>query len=115
MVQMTMQLPDELVERLRPIGPWLATVIELGLVGFETLATKPAAEVIAFLSQNPSPQEVLDYHVSDEAQVHLRRLLALNEAGLLSSAEQTELDELEKLEHIIVMLKANVAIQLNQG
>lgn len=114
MVQMTMQLPDELAERLRPIGPWLPTVIELGLVGFKTLATQPAAEVVAFLSQNPSPQEVFDYHVSEEAQARLRRLLALNEAGLLSQEEQMELDELEELEHIIIMLKANLASQLNQ-
>jgi hypothetical protein len=115
MIQMTMQLPNELADRLRPIGPWLPTVIELGLVGFKTLATKTASEVVEFLSQNPSSQELLDYHVSDEAQTRLQRLLALNESGLLSEAEQTELDELEQLEHIIIMLKATVASQQNQG
>jgi hypothetical protein len=40
---------------------------------------------------------VLNYHVSDAAQTRLRRLLALNEAGILAEAEQLELDELEQL------------------
>jgi hypothetical protein len=29
MVQMTMQVSEELAERLRPIGSWLPTVLEL--------------------------------------------------------------------------------------
>ena len=111
MVQMTMQVPDELANRLQPMRTWLPTLIELSLIGFKTLATATATEVIEFLSQNPPPQEVLDYHVSDAAQTRLRRLLSLNENGLLSESEQLELDELQRLEHVIIMLKARIAAQ----
>ncbi|HID53262.1 MAG TPA: hypothetical protein EYP41_14670 [Anaerolineae bacterium] len=115
MTIMSMEVSEELAEQLRPIGPWLPTIIELGLVGFTTVATAVAAEVVQFLSQNPSPQEVLAYHVSNQAQKRLRRLLTLNEAGLLSEEEQRELDELEQLEHILIMLKAQVASELPKG
>lgn len=111
MVQMTMQVPDELAKRIQPISSWLPTIIELSLVGCKTLATRTASEVIEFLLNNPSAQEVIGYHVSDEAQVRLRRLLALNEAGILAESEQLELDELQKIEHIIVMLKARIMAQ----
>jgi hypothetical protein len=113
MVQMTMQVPEELAERIRPIGSWLPTIIELSLAGFKTLAAATAAELTEFLSTTPSPQEVLDYHVSDASQARLRRLLTLNEAGQLSASEHLELDELQRLEHIVIMLKAGIANQHN--
>ena len=64
---------------------------------------------------NPSGQEILSYHSSDRAQQRLRRLLALNEAGLLGESEQLEPDELQQVEHTLIMLKAQVAHQMQQG
>lgn len=109
MIDLTLQVPDELAERIQPIGPWLPTVIELGLLGFRTKAAAVASEVVSFLSTNPSPQQVVEFQVSDDAQNRLRRLLALNSEGLLSEEESLELDELTQLEHVIIMLKARVA------
>jgi hypothetical protein len=109
MIDLTLQVPDELAERLQPIGPWLPAVIELGLLGFRTRAAATASEVIEFLSTNPSSQAVMNFHASEEAQLRLRRLLALNGEGLLSEEERLELDELSHLEHVIIMLKARVA------
>jgi hypothetical protein len=111
-MQMTMQIPDDLAARIQPLGAWLPTIIELGLVGFKTQAVATATELTEFLTQNPSPQGFLQYHASAQAQERLRRLLALNESGLLSESERQELDELQRLEHIVVMLKAQVAGQL---
>ena len=114
MVQMTMNVPDELAEQIRSMGPWLPTVLELGLVGFQTVATATATEVIQFLSQDPSPRDILDYHVSGRAQERTRRLLTLNQSGMLSEVEQLELDELEKIEHIVIILKARITAELQQ-
>lgn len=111
MIQLTMQVPDDLARRIEPIGSWLPTIIELSLVGFKTVAIAAATEVIQFLATNPTPQELLNYHISEQAQNRLQRLLVLNESGILSEDEQLELDELERLEHIVVMLKAQVANQ----
>jgi hypothetical protein len=109
MIDMTLTVPDELAERLEPIGPWLPTVIELGLLGFRTRAAAAVTEVVGFLATNPSPNEVLKFHLSDEAQMRLRGLLALNSEGLLSEEERRELDELAQLEHVIIMMKARIA------
>ena len=112
MVEMTMQVPDRLAKRLRPMSPWLPTVLELSLVGFTTSAVQTASEIIDFLSTGPSLSEVAAYTVSERAQERLRLLLALNEAGMLSSEEQTELDEIEQIEHIMILLKAQARKQL---
>jgi hypothetical protein len=109
---LTLQVPDRLAERLRPLSPWLPTVLELSLVGFRTRAVQTASELVAFLSASPGAEEVAAYTVSDEAQQRLRRLLALNEAGLLSEEEQAELDEIEQIEHIMLMLKADAQKKL---
>jgi hypothetical protein len=112
MVQMTMQVSEELAERLRSLGAWLPTVLELSLVGFKTVAAATATEVIRFLSQDPTPQDILNYHVSERAQTRLQRLLTLNAAGMLGEIEQLELDEMQRIEHIIIMLKAQVTRQI---
>ncbi len=111
-VQMTIQVPNEMAKRLKPIRYWLPAILELSLVGFRTLATETASEIIRFLSANPSPREVLDYHVSEHARERLRRLLTLNSAGMLGETEQLELDELQKVEHIIIMIKTKIAAQV---
>lgn len=112
MTSMTVQVPDDLAKRVQSFSSWFPTIIELSLAGFKTLASAGAAEVTEFLSQNPSPHEVLSFHASEESQARLRRLLALNAEGMLSNSEQLELDELQQLEHIVVMLKAQVGKQL---
>ena len=108
MTQVTMELPDELAQRVEPIRSWLPTVLELSLLGLRTLATETATEIVEFLSMGPSAQDVIDYHVSERAQTRLRRLLTLNQAGALGEGEQLELDELQHIEHIVVMLKAQL-------
>jgi hypothetical protein len=109
MVQMTLTVSDQLAERLEPLGAWLPTVLELTLVGCKTMAAATATEVIEFLSHNPAGAEVLAYHASERSQARLQRLLTLNAAGQLGEEEQQELDELQQIEHIIVMLKAQLA------
>jgi len=112
MVEMTVQVPDGLAQRLRPLSPWLPTLLELSLAGFKTPAVQTVAEIIAFLSGGPSPVGVAAWKVSEKAQQRLRRLLALNESGLLSLEEQTELDEIEQIEHIMILLEAQAHEQL---
>jgi hypothetical protein len=112
MVEMTVRLPDQLAERLRPMSSWLPAVLELSLIGFKTSAVQTASEIIAFLSQGPTLAEVAGYTVSERAQQRLRRLLMLNQAGALSPEEQTELDELEQIEHVVILLKAQALKQM---
>lgn len=111
MMQVMMQVPDQLAEQILPVRRWLPVVLELGLARLKTPAAQTSAEIIDFLLGNPTAEEVLGYHASDRSQERLQRLFALNSAGLLGVEEQAELAELEQLEHIIIMLKAQIAGQ----
>jgi hypothetical protein len=106
MIEMTMRVPDNLAPKLRRMMAWLPTVLELWLAGFKTPAAQTVSEVIEFLEAGPTPAQVAEYNVSERAQQRLRRLLALNQAGLLSTEEQAELDEIETLDHLVILLKA---------
>jgi len=68
---MTLNISDELAERLQPLGAWLPTVLELTLVGCKTVTAATATEVLEFLAQAPTPEEVLAYHASERAQSRL--------------------------------------------
>lgn len=111
MTSVTLQLPDELAARVLPMQPWLPTLLSLSLAGFCTPASRTVAEVVAFLAEGPTPEQVLTFHISDDAQARLQRLLALNQAGLLSVEEESELAELEKLEAMFVALKTSLLAQ----
>ena len=112
MVEVTMQVPEELAARLQPVQSWLPTILEVSLIGYHTPAAETATELISFLMSNPSPQEVLAYHASERSQERLQRLLTLNEAGLLGELEQQEIEELQQIEHILIMLKGEMAQRL---
>ncbi len=105
MVRMTMQISDESEQGYQSIGAWLQAVTDLNFIGFKTPATIARTELIEFLSKTPSPEELLGFHVSESAQMRLSRLSALDKAGYLSEAEQAELDDLQRLEHIVIMLR----------
>lgn len=104
-------LPDELAARVAPFGRWVPTVLEIGLLALKTPAVETAGELVEFLAINPTPQEVRAYHVSERAQARMNRLLTLNQAGALGEAEQRELDELIKLEYLIITLKSGLSAE----
>jgi predicted amidohydrolase len=112
MIEMTLRVPDSLAHQLRRMTKWLPTVLELSLAGFKTPAVQTVTELIEFLSTGPAPEQVAEYTVSERAQQRLRRLLALNQAGLLSAEEQAELDEIETLDYLVMLLKTQAREQL---
>ena len=105
----SMVLPDELAARVAPFGRWVPTVLEIGLLALKTPAVETAGELVEFLTTNPSPREVHAYGASERAQARMNRLLILNQAGTLGEAEVLELDELIKLEHLVITLKAGLS------
>jgi hypothetical protein len=112
MVEMTVRVPDSLAPKLRRMNRWLPAVLELSLAGFKTPVVRNTAELIGFLSKGPSPKQVAEYKVSARSQQRLRRLLALNQSGLLSVEEQLELNETELFDHVVTLLKVQAREQL---
>ena len=111
MATLTVEIPEYLAEKVQPFSRWLATILEISILPLETKTATIARDIITFLASNPSEDEVMQLEISSTAREHLKRLLTLSDAEALSPEETQELDELEKLEHIIVMLKMHLAAQ----
>ncbi len=105
MVEITIQVPEALAERLAAVGDRLPEVLARGLDEKPPLSSAGYRYVLQFLATNPSPQEILDFHPTLEIQERVRDLLATNRAGELTPTETAELDEYEHIENFIRKLK----------
>lgn len=63
-------------------------------------------EVLDFLVSTPTPQQIVKFHASEAAQHRLRYLLDANRNGTLTPEERAELDEAERIDKFIMLLKA---------
>ncbi|MBC6479150.1 MAG: hypothetical protein GDA56_16680 [Hormoscilla sp. GM7CHS1pb] len=121
MAELTIKVPDELAKRLQPLEnrlpdllSWLVDNIyprdsapELLLAVASPTDLPPVyGEVIDFLINAPSPQEIARFKVSSAAQARLRSLLYKNREATLNETEIAELDLYEQLDRLIILLKA---------
>jgi predicted transcriptional regulator len=114
-VALTIQVPDDLSQRLQEVQDRLPEIIERGLreVQNESLAiTHDEQEIIAILTSQPSPDEILAIRASPELQSRVSELLARSKDGPLSTEENAELDRYLFLEHLVRMAKGSVYQQL---
>jgi hypothetical protein len=63
-------------------------------------------EILTFLLSSPTPQQIVDFHASEAAQMRLHYLIDANRQGTLSAAERAELDEASAMNHFVTLLKA---------
>jgi hypothetical protein len=63
------------------------------------------AEVLRFLVSSPTPEAIIAFHASDETQARARQLLDANKENRLTPEEQAELDEFERVNHFVRLLK----------
>lgn len=66
-------------------------------------------ELLELLVRSGDRDEILAFQLSREKQNRLDELLEKNRAGTLASAEASELQEFERIEHVVRLLKARVA------
>ena len=106
---MTIQLSDELAQRLEPIKDQVPHLLELGL---RELDASPAsgfsglAEVLETLAGLPTPAEVLALRPSASLQQRIEALLEGSRDGQLSPIEQAEWERYQYLEHLVRLAKA---------
>lgn len=121
MAELTIQVPDELAQRLEPlrdrlpellqrlvetVSPRISLPNQISSVTSQTDAPIAYTEVLDFLITRPTPQEITTFKVSAAAQARLCTLLDKHREGTLTEAETTELDLYEQLEHLMILLKA---------
>lgn len=101
----TVEVPDELSELLSGVGDRLPELIALSL-------QQPAVPahiyryILDFLASEPTAEQIATFGPTPEMTERLRTLLARQDAGELTPAEGAELDEYERIEHLMVMIKA---------
>jgi hypothetical protein len=115
MSPITLEVSDELAERLRPLVHDLPRILELGLRQFQAEAQPGcdgAAEVFEFLARLPGPEETLTLRPSEALQSRVSELLAKTHIVGLTPAEAQEWQHYQYLEHLVRMAKARARMKL---
>lgn len=104
MVKITLEVSEELSEQLTQLGDRLPELLALSLEQ-PPLPTRVYQYILDFLVSKPTLEQILAFHPTAEMQQRMQTLLRLSKVGELNPTEQKELDEYERIEHVIVMLK----------
>ena len=107
-VDITIRVPDDLGRQLEQYRDRLPELLERGLrdlQGEEVAGVNDAADILAVLASQPTPQDVLALKPSDEMQARASELLRRSKAETLSRDEESELDRYLYLEHLVRLAK----------
>jgi hypothetical protein len=115
MSPITLEVSDELAQRLQPVYDKLSQILELGLRELDA-SQQPgfvgAAELLEFLAGLPTPQEILALRASDTLQNRVSALLEKNRNESLTSEEEREWAGYQYLEHLVRIAKAKASLKL---
>ncbi|MBX3059233.1 MAG: hypothetical protein KF770_22420 [Anaerolineae bacterium] len=106
MIDLTIQVPEDLADELSSVEDRLPEILAHGLGQLSPVPNKVYREVLDFLVSKPSPGEVVKFAPPPEVQAHVSKLLEKNREGMLTMAEESELDEYMRINHLVTMLKA---------
>jgi hypothetical protein len=127
MAQLTLDIPDELAQRLAPFQSQLSELFarliattlpdessepstSVGLLPINSPDLPPTyLEVLDFLVTRPTSQQLLKFKVSEPSQIRLQVLLEKSREASLSASEKTELSLYEQLDGLMTLLKIRTA------
>ncbi len=115
MSPITLEISDELAQRLRPVADRLPRILELGLRELNAIAQpgfQGAAEVLEFLAGLPGPEEILQLRPSDGLQARVKALLEKSRSTGLTAAEEQEWEQYEFLEHLVRVAKSKALLKI---
>lgn len=118
LASITLNIPQELAGRLRPLTGQLPRILELGLREFdavEQVGFEGAAEVLELLASLPTPEEILALRPSKGLQVRISELLEKNRTTGLTADEEREWEQYQYLEHLVRVAKAKAYAKLNKS
>ncbi len=70
-------------------------------------------EIVDFMAARPSLEAMSTFRFSEVVEEHIGELLAANRRRRLTDVEAAELDEFDKLEHMMRMVKLTALEKLN--
>jgi arsenate reductase-like glutaredoxin family protein len=120
MTQITIDIPDELAQRLAPFQSqfsdlFIRSIAAPLLEQHEIARSAPINDVIGtsgtyqeildFLIDRPTSAQIINFKVSEASQSRLQTLLKKNRTAALTTAETTEIELYEQLDTLIAFLK----------
>jgi hypothetical protein len=109
MAQITIEVPDHLLQTLEPLQSQLSELVVGWLSRADVVPASTATiayqEVLDFLMTQPTAADILRFKVSESAQDRLRELLDLHKNGLLADSELAELNGFEQIDQLMRQLK----------
>ena len=114
MATVTIELPEEISEQLAQVGDRLPELLALSLQQ-PALPAHIYRYILEFIASAPTPEEIAAFSPTTEMCDRMAILLARSKAGELIPSEQRELDEYERIEHLVIMLKAGSLFYSKSG
>jgi hypothetical protein len=106
MTTVTIEVPDELFELITQAGDRLPELLTQSLRQ-PALSTQVYRYILDFIASNPSAEQIAAFGPAPEMTERLQTLLDRETTGEITALERAELDEYERLEHLIVLIKSN--------
>ena len=66
-------------------------------------------EIIDFIFEHKSPEQIIEFHPSEAAQSRLEELITKEQEGILTGQEHLELEDYMQFDHIMTLMKARAA------
>jgi len=116
-MQITLEIPDHIAQQIHPFEEDLTQILALGMrqlkanpsTGFSGLA-----EILEFLAQLPTPEQILDLRLSPPVQTEVEILLEKNRTQGLNNEEQRLWQQYEFIEHLVRLAKAQALLKLKK-
>jgi len=74
--------------------------------------TQAFDEILDFLAAGTTAESIANFRPSEEAQLRVRELIQRRSEAKITPAENEELEEYLRLEHLMIMAKARAQIRL---
>ncbi len=117
-MQVTFELPDEVVSQLQPFEDKLPQILELGLRELQSISQagfSGMSEVLEFLASLPSNEAIIALRPSESLQAQISSLLEKNSTIGLTPAEEQLWQGYQYLEHIVRMAKARAFLKIKES
>lgn len=104
MTTITLEVPDEVSEQLEHHRHQLTELLVRSLRQ-PPLAAEVYRYVLAFIANRPTPEQISAFGPTPEMIERRRALVAKERVNEMTPAEKAELDEYDRIEHLMVMIK----------
>ncbi|MBD2178790.1 hypothetical protein H6F42_17870 [Pseudanabaena sp. FACHB-1998] len=117
-MQITVEIPDDIAQRLEPLKDKLPQILALGLqeiTANPTTGFSGLTEVLEFFAKLPSPQEILALRPAPNLQTEIENLLDKNRTEGLNERDRRLWQHYEFVEHLVRIAKAQALLKLQQS